>query len=142
MTPLGNSDHTSTSDHTGSSDRSFGMVFSVVFAIIGLWPLMEAEAIRIWSISISIAFVLVAIIQPKFLATLNRYWTKFGLLLSRFTSPIVLGVMFFLVITPFAVVTRAFGRDALLLKPEPELTSYWIKRDPVGPEPDTIKNQF
>jgi predicted membrane metal-binding protein len=128
-----------------SSDRSFGNVFAVVFAIIGLWPVLfgdTARGARWWSLAIAAAFLAVALIRPEVLAPLNRLWTKFGLLLNRIVSPLVMGLLFFLVITPFALVMRLTGKDLLRLKRDPEAESYWIPREPPGPSPETIKNQY
>jgi len=126
----------------GSSNRSFGIVFTAVFAIIGLWPLLDGNQVRYWLLVVSGAIFLVALIRPSALALANRLWTKFGLLLHKVTNPIILGLIFYVVITPFALVTRAFGRDVLQLKPEHKRTTYWIERDPSGPDPQSIKNQF
>jgi len=127
---------------SGSSDRSFGVVFAVVFAAIGAWPLFESGAPRTWALIVSAAFLLFAVARPSTLAPLNRVWTKFGLLLSKFTNPIVLGLVYFLVLTPFAVAIRLFGRDALRLKADAAASTYWIERTPSGPTPQSIKNQF
>ncbi len=127
---------------SGSSDRSFGVVFAVVFAAIGAWPLFESAAPHTWPLIVSTAFLLFAVVRPSTLAPLNRVWTKFGLLLSKFTNPIVLGLVYFLVLTPFAVAIRLFGRDALRLKADAAASTYWIERTPSGPTPQSIKNQF
>ena len=125
-----------------SSDRSFGIVFAVVFAIIGLWPFLFGGTVRWWSLAIAAAFLAGAVIRPGVLAPLNRLWTRFGLLLNRIVSPLVMGLLFFLVITPFALVMRITGKDLLRLKRDPEARSYWIPREPPGPSPETIKNQY
>jgi hypothetical protein len=127
---------------SGSSDRSFGVVFAIVFALIGFWPLTAEASVHIWALFVSAGFLLVALIRPVLLATLNKLWTKFGFLLNKITSPVVLGVVFFLVITPFALVTRLFGRDVLRLAKDSGAKSYWIAREPAGPDPTSIKNQF
>ena len=125
-----------------SSDRSFGIVFAVVFAVISYWPLLGGTSVHIWALIVSTSFLLIAVIRPSLLAPLNRLWTKFGFLLNKITSPVILGVVFFLVITPFALVTRLFSRDVLLLAKNPGAKSYWIAREPAGPDPASIKNQF
>lgn len=125
-----------------STDRSFGIVFAVVFAIIGLWPFLFGGPLRWWSLAIAAVFLAVALIRPALLAPLNRLWTKFGLLLNRIVSPLVMGMLFFVVITPFALVMRMKGKDLLRLKRDPEAESYWIPREPPGPSPETIKNQY
>ena len=126
----------------GSSERSFGLVFAVVFAIIGLWPLTGDGPVRWWSLAIGLGFAGVAVVRPALLAPLNRLWFKFGLLLNRIVSPLVMGLLFYLVITPFALVMRALGKDLLRLKRDPVAESYWIAREPPGPAPETIKNQY
>jgi len=84
----------------------------------------------------------VAMLAPTLLAPLNRLWTRFGLLLHRIVSPVVLGIMFFLVVTPMGLLMRAFGKDPLRLRFEKDLPSYWINRNPPGPAPDTLDHQF
>lgn len=126
----------------GSSDRSFGIVFAVVFAVIGLLPLAFGGAARLWALMIGAAFLVVALLAPTILAPMNRVWLRFGLLLHRIVSPLVLGIMFFLVITPMGLVMRAFGKDLLRLKFDQSLASYWIERSPPGPAPESMKDQF
>jgi hypothetical protein len=126
----------------GSSDRSFGIVFAVVFAAIGLAPLAFGGGLRIWSVLVGAAFLVVALALPRVLAPLNRLWLRFGLLLHRIVSPIVLGIMFYLVITPIGLFMRAMGKDLLRLKFDQRLPSYWIERVPPGPSPESIKDQF
>jgi hypothetical protein len=88
------------------------------------------------------AFLAAALLRPAVLAPLNRVWTRFGLLLHRIVSPVVLGIMFFVVITPMGLIMRALGKDPLRLRLEREARSYWIERRPPGPPPDTLNNQF
>ncbi len=126
----------------GSSDRSFGFVFAVVFALIGLWPLMGGGQVRIWGLGIAAAFALVALARPGLLAPLNRLWTRFGLLLHKVVSPLIMGMLFYLTVTPIGLLMRAMGKDPLRLRPDPDAASYWIERDPPGPPPETMKNQF
>jgi hypothetical protein len=125
-----------------SSDRSFGVVFALVFTVIALWPLVSGATPRWWALLLALAFVTLAALRPGWLAPLNRLWTRFGLLLHRITSPLILGLLFFLVITPFGLIRRLIARDPLRLRFEPEAPSYWIRREPPGPAPETIKNQF
>ncbi len=126
----------------GASDRGFGLVFAVVFAIIGLWPLMGDGPIRIWACVAAAAFLAVAVTRPRILAPLNRLWTRIGLFLHRVASFVVLGLLFYLMITPIGVARRMLGRDPLRLRLEPGTRSYWIERQPPGPKPDSIKYQF
>jgi predicted membrane metal-binding protein len=125
-----------------SSDRSFGIVFCVVFAIIGLWPLIRGAEPRWWSVGVAVAFLVLALAAPKTLAPLNRLWTKFGLLLHRITNPIIMGLVFFLAVTPTALIMRLLGKDPLHRRIDRDAKSYWIERKPPGPEPDTMHNQF
>jgi hypothetical protein len=127
---------------SSSSDRAFGLVFAAVFAIIALWPWLFGGQVRVWSVILGTAFVLVACLWPAALAPLNRVWTRFGLLLHRIVSLVVLGVMFFVVITPMGLVMRTLGKDPLRLRFDRDARSYWIDRQPPGPPPDTLNNQF
>ena len=131
-----------TSQIQSSTDRSFGFVFATVFLIIALYPLLHAAGIRIWAVAVSGVFLLLAALVPQVLAPANRLWTKFGMLLHNIVSPIALGILFFLVVTPTALLMRLFGKDPLRLRFDPAADSYWIKRDPPGPAADSLKNQF
>ena len=126
----------------GSSNRSFGVVFTVVFTIIGLFPLIGGFSVRWWSLIVAAVFLALAFAAPKLLAPLNRLWMWFGLLLHRIVNPLVMALLFFLVVTPIALLMRVFGKRPLHLEAEPEAESYWIPRDPPGPEPETMKQQF
>jgi len=125
-----------------SSNRSFGIVFATVFAVIGLLPLYSGSSVRLWSLFASTAFLLFGLFLPSVLAPLNRAWSWFGLQLHRIVSPIILGVMFFLVVTPIGLAMRAFGKNPLHLKFERQSSSYWIDRAPPGPSPDSFRDQF
>jgi hypothetical protein len=127
---------------SSSSNRAFGLVFAAVFAIIGLWPWLFGGQVRVWSVAVGAAFLVGAWLWPAALAPLNRVWTRFGLLLHRVVSPVVLGVMFFVVITPMGLVMRALGKDPLRLRFDRDARSYWIDRQPPGPAPDSLNNQF
>jgi len=124
------------------SDRSFGIVFSVVFTIIGFWPLMFGRPLRWWSIGVAVGFLLIALVIPRMLAPLNRIWMKFGLLLAAIISPIFLALLFYLVFMPIGLVVRMFGKDPLKLKMDRGTRSYWVDREPPGPPPGSIGNQF
>ena len=126
----------------GSSNRVLGLTFGAVFLIIGLYSLAFGGSVRWWSIAVSAAFVLAALVVPGVLGPLNKAWTRFGLLLHRITSPIVLGFMFFVVVTPIGLLMRLLGKDMLRLRMERDAPSYWIERQPPGPKPDTLSNQF
>jgi hypothetical protein len=127
--------------HMGS-DRSFGLVFAGFFGIICLLPLASGGAARYWAIAVAAVFLAVAMLVPAWLNPLNRLWFLFGQALHRIMSPVVLGVMFFAMFTPIAMITRALGRDPLKLRLDRAATSYWIVRVPPGPASDSFKNQF
>ena len=121
-----------------SSNRSFGIVFFVVFLIIALYPLINEEEVRIWSLIISLIFLILGLINSKFLTPLNKLWFKFGLFLGKIVSPLIMGIIFFLVVTPTGFIMRALGKDLLNLKYN-KSQSYWIeKNDPKS----RMKNQF
>jgi hypothetical protein len=126
----------------GSSDRSFGFVFAVVFVLIGLFPLLKGGATRWWALGIAAVFAVVAVVKPSLLAGFNRQWTKLGILLGKVVSPVALGVMFYFVFTPVGLLMRLSGKDPLRLKREPDAASYWIRRQPPGPPPDSLTNQY
>ena len=120
------------------SNKSFGIVFFVVFLIIGLYPLINEENVRIWSIIISIIFLILGLINSQILTPLNILWFKFGMLLGKFVSPIVMGLVFFLVVTPTGLIMKLFNKDLLKLRKNKN-SSYWIKRPETKSE---MKNQF
>src|SRR5436190_5957022 len=120
------------------SERAFGLVFAGVFLLVALWPLLDRASPRLWAFAVSAVFALCAWLAPQVLAPLNRFWFRFGELLHRIVSPIALGVIFFGVITPYAVVMRLFGRDELLLRKGSARPSYWVRREPPGPPPDSF----
>ena len=121
-----------------SSNRSFGIVFFIVFLLIALYPLLKGNDLRIWSLVISFIFLILGLINSKILTPLNRLWFKFGLLLGKFISPIIMGIIFFIVVTPIGIIMRLFNKDLLNLKFNKKET-YWI--DKKGPK-SKMKNQF
>jgi len=124
------------------SNRSFGLVFTAVFLIIGLLPLVSRHTVRAWALIISGVFLAVTLAAPNVLTPLNRLWLRFGLFLHKIVSPVVLGVIFFLAVTPTGLLMRWFKKDILRLRFDPAADTYWIKRDPPGPEPKSLVNQF
>jgi len=120
-----------------SSNRSFGIVFFTFFLILSLWPLTKGEEIKIGLLIVSILFLVLGLIKSKILTPLNILWFKFGILLGRFVSPIVMGIIFFLVVTPTGYIMRLIGKDLLRLKKNKN--SYWIKK---ANYKTTMKNQF
>jgi hypothetical protein len=126
----------------GSSDRAFGIVFSVFFALAGLAPLLKHRPIRSWALVLGGLFLAVTIVRPVWLHPLNQGWIKLGLLLGRIVNPIVMGLLFFVVVAPTAVIFRLLGKDPLRLSLDASAGSYWIDRRPPGPSPQTMANQF
>ena len=126
----------------GSSDRSFGIVFTIFFAVIGVWPLFKNGAPAVWALVVAAIFLALALICPSVLAPLNRLWMKFGLLLHKITNPIIMGLVFFFAVTPTALVMKAMGKDPLRRRIDKNAKSYWIDRRPPGPDPETMINQF
>ena len=110
-----------------SSNRNFGIVFFVVFLLIGLWPLLNSEEIRWWSLICSMVFLILGIFNSKILTPLNKIWFKFGILLGNFVAPIVMGIVFFFVVTPTSIIMKILKKDLLNLKKNNEKT-YWIKK--------------
>ena len=109
------------------SNRSFGIVFSIIFFLIGLYPVINNLDIRFWAIIIALIFFILGLINSSLLKPLNLLWFKFGLLLGRIVSPIIMGIVFFTVVTPTGFLVKMFGKDLLNIKKKKE--SYWIKRD-------------
>ena len=121
-----------------SSNRSFGIVFFIVFILIAFYPLINQQEIRIWSVLISLLFLILGIINSKILTPLNKVWFKFGIFLGKIISPIVMGLIFFLVVTPIAFLMRILKKDLLNLKFSKN-NSYWIEK--IEPK-SKMKNQF
>ena len=121
-----------------SSNRSFGIVCFVVFLLVALYPLIHAEEIRLWSLTISIIFLILGLLNSKILGPLNKIWFKFGILLGKIVSPLIMGIIFFLVVTPIGFIMRLLGKDVLNLKYNKN-KSYWIEKN--GPK-SKMKNQF
>jgi hypothetical protein len=125
-----------------SSDRTLGLVFTGFFALVAFLPLLRGHRARWWAAVLGGFFLLLALVAPKALHPLNRAWTALGALLHRVTNPIFLGILFFLVFTPFGWLLRRMGKDFLRLTARPGAESYWIVRQPPGPEPESMSNQF
>ena len=121
-----------------SSNRSFGIVFFIVFLLIALYPIIIGQNVRLWSLAISLVFLVLGIANSPILTPFNKLWFKFGILLGKFISPLIMGMIFFLVVTPIGLIMRAFGKDLLNLKYNKD-KSYWIKKS--GPK-SKMKNQF
>jgi hypothetical protein len=126
----------------GSSDRNFGFVFAAFFAILCTLAVWRDNPRWIWWAGLAAATFIIALVRPNLLKPLNRLWTMLGLFLFRIVSPIALGIIYFCVMTPMGFFIRWQKKDILRRKCDPQATSYWIPRDPPGPEPETMKNQF
>jgi hypothetical protein len=131
-----------TDEVKSSSDRTFGLVFVVLFLVIALWPLLDGGPPRIWSLIVAGVFLVSALFVPAMLAPLNRLWTRFGLLLHRIVNPVILGLMFVVAVVPVALIMRLLRKDLLHLRFDPEAESYWQPRDPPGPAPKSMIDQF
>jgi len=122
-----------------SSNRNFGLVFFMIFLIISLWPLTYDEPIRIWSVTVSLVFLILGLTKPRLLAPLNKLWFKFGIILGAIVPPFIMGAIFFLIVTPIGLVMKIMRKDLLNKKYDKKKKTYWIKRDaPIG----TMKRQF
>ena len=120
------------------TNRNFGIVFFVVFLIIAIWPILNENDIRLWSLIISLIFLILGIANSKLLTPLNKIWFKFGIFLGNFIAPIVMGFVFFFVVTPTGLIMKILGKDLLNLKKNNNKT-YWIKKDNSN---NNLKNQF
>ena len=121
-----------------SSNRSFGILFSIVFAIIAFWPIINGNPLRLWSIPISIIFLVLGLLNSKLLNPLNIIWVKFGELLGRIIAPIVMAIIYFIIITPIGLFMRLIRKDLLNLKFS-KANTYWIKREK---KISSMKKQF
>ena len=130
---------TSNSKINISSNRNFGLVFFVIFLIVALLPLKYEEDIRLWSLVLSIIFFILGIFNSKLLTPLNKLWFKFGILLGSIVSPIIMGIVYFAVVTPIGVLMHLLGKDLLRTSKVKNTSTYWIKRDK---QKSTMKKQF
>ena len=127
-----------TKDIKIGSNKSFGIVFAVVFGLIAFWPLIKGNDIRLWSLIISIIFFVLGLINSKILTPLNKLWFKFGIFLGNFIAPIVMGIIFFFVVTPTGIIMKLLGKDLIKLKKNNK-KSYWIEKKSIK---SSMKNQF
>ena len=122
-----------------SSNRSFGLLFFIVFLAISLWPLKSQEDFRLWAFILALIFFVLGILNSKFLTPLNKLWMKFGIFLGSIISPFVMGVVFFMVVTPVGLIMRFLGKDLLRIKKSKFVSTYWISREKQN---NTMKRQF
>jgi len=120
------------------TNKSFGIVFFLFFLIVSLFPLFKNENIRVWSLIIAIIFLILGLLNSKFLTPLNKIWFKFGILLGSFVSPIIMGIVFFVIVTPTSIIMRVLGKNLLNLKKDNKKT-YWVERSKIQSK---MKNQF
>ena len=125
-----------------SSNRTFGFVIAAFFALLAFGPLLRGHPVRWWATGVSGLFLIAAIAAPRVLDPLNRWWTALAIVLHKVTSPIALGVIFYVGFAPFGWILRRMGKDFLRLKHDPKASTYWIARQPPGPAPETMTNQF
>jgi hypothetical protein len=124
------------------SNRSFGTLFVVVFALVGAYSWWRGGAVWPWALGLSALTLAITLAKPDALAPANRAWMKLAELLNRIVSPLVLGLIFYGMFTPIAWGMRLAGRDAMKRRFEPEARTYWVNRDPPGPDPAGLPNQF
>ena len=127
-----------TKDIKIGSNNSFGIVFAIVFSLIALWPLLKGDEIRLWSLIISIIFLILGFMNSKILTPLNKLWFKLGIFLGNFIAPIIMGIIFFFVVTPTGIIMKLLGKDLIKLKKNNE-NSYWIEKKDIK---SSMKNQF
>ena len=116
---------------------TFGVLFFILFLIIGIYPLKSGGVIRIWSVVLSLAFLIITIIKPNLFTFLNKLWIQFGILLGKIISPVVMGLVFFFVVTPIGILVRILKKDVMGLKRG--TSSYWINRED---KVQSMKKQF
>jgi predicted membrane metal-binding protein len=121
------------------SNKNFGLVFFVIFILIALWPLLKDGNIRIWSVIVSIIFLILGLLNSKILTPLNKIWIRFGILLGKIVSPIVMGIVYFGVVTPIGLIMKLFGKDILNLKIDKNKNTYWSSKTKTTSK---MKNQF
>ena len=133
------SEHQSHIEIKAGGEKSFGIVFAVVFVLIGLFPLLRGGDVRLWALALAVIFGLLAFFVPRALELPNRLWFKLGMLLGSIIAPIVMVLVYLLTVLPVGLCFRVLGKDPLGRKLDPQATSYWIKREqPVG----SMKDQF
>ena len=124
------------------SERAFGIVFALLFIIIGFFPLLYGSSPRLWALGVGMTFLCLAFISPKLLRPLNILWFKFGMLLHKIINPLVMGFLFFFTVTPIALLMRLIKKDPLNRSFNHDIPTYWIKREKGEPQPDTMQRQF
>ncbi len=126
----------------GSTDRFFGLLFSAFWGVVAMAPLRRGGSLRAWAVVLAAAFLVTSLIRPTLLGPLNQQWQRLGRLMQKLTNPIVMVVLYFSTIVPFGLIMRLLRRDGLRLKWDRGSATYWIPRDPPGPTPESMKDQF
>ena len=124
------------------SNRSFGIIFAVVFLVIGAAPAVRRHEVRWWALAFSLGFLVLGAMQSPLLTPLNRLWMRFASFLHRLISPVILGLVFATTVIPVGLILRWLGKDPMKRRWEAQMPSYWIPRTPPGPAPESMKNQF
>jgi hypothetical protein len=124
------------------SDRSFGLTFAVVFALIGLWPMVHGASLRYWAIAVAMVFFVAGLFWPGLLSPPKRVWFRLSLALHRVVNPVLMFLIYYGVIVPIGLVLRALGKDLLRLRNDHSAPSYWLAREPPGPADGSMAKQF
>ena len=135
-------DYGQRNDVNVGSERTFGIVFAVVFVLIGAFPLIGGHAPRLWALGVGVIFLIAAFAFSAALRPLNIMWYRFGMLLHKIVNPLVMGVLFFITVTPIALIMRLVGKDPLNRQFDPNVSSYWVEREPGDLQPETMRRQF
>ena len=125
-----------------SSERSFGFVMTIFFALVGIWPALSNAALHYWSLGVSLIFLFFSVFRPSTLELPNKAWLKLGLLLNRIVSPLVLTTIFVILFVPLGIIFKLMKKDLLKLQLDKNRMTYWQLREPPGPNPETMINQF
>ena len=135
-------DYGQRNDVNVGSERTFGIVFAVVFVLIGAFPLIGGHAPRLWALGVGVIFLIAAFAFPAALRPFNIVWYRFGMLLHKIVNPLVMGLLFFITVTPIALIMRLVGKDPLNRQFDPNVSSYWVEREPDDLQPETMRRQF
>jgi Saxitoxin biosynthesis operon protein SxtJ len=135
-------EHVSFDAPRGSSDRNFGLTFAIFFLVLGLWPVVRGDSIRVGSLIVAALLLGVALFSPDLFAVPNRLWFRFGLVLGKFITPIIVVILFLVAILPVALILRMLGKDILGLRRDATLETYWVPRESRGLTPESLNDQF
>jgi len=124
------------------SERVFGLVMAAFLLLTAITPILRGGELRLWALGLGAAFFLCALAAPRLLSPLNRVWHRLGMALHAVVNPIIMGLIFYGTVVPMGIMLRLLGKDPLRLKWEPDAKSYWIRREPPGPEPGSMSKQF